>query len=112
MRSGTVILAVLSPLLLAGCRNSLERTRDEAKSVAADPKVAMEKRVAAFEKLRLSFPSGTPEEEIIRYLDPESRTRLGEGYDGFVLRVVGPDGREKWLTIINGKLSNDPQKER
>jgi hypothetical protein len=112
MRSATAILALLSGLLLAGCRDPLERMRDEAKITAADPKVPMEKRAAAFEKLRLSFPSGTPEELVVRYLDPDTRTRLREGYDGFVLHVVGPDGREKWLTIIDGKLSNDPQKER
>ena len=112
MRSGTVIIAALLLLLLAGCRGSLERMRDEAKSVAADPNIPMEKRVAAFEALRLSFASGTPEEVIVRYLDPESRSRLREGYDGFVLLIVGPDGREKWLTIVNGKLCNDPQKER
>jgi hypothetical protein len=125
MRSTTAILALSAGLLLAGCRwpfsaggaaveppesRALERLRDVARSVAADPNIAMEKRVDAFEALRLSFPSGTPEDLIVRYLDPVSRSRLREGYNGFVLLVVGPDGREKWLTIVDGKLCNDPQK--
>lgn len=130
MRPATALLPLLllPGLLLAGCRGGagagadggagpsgspeLDRLRDAARAVAGDPQVPMARRVEAFEALRQSFPSGTPEELVVRYLDPETRTRLREGYDGFVLHVVGPDGREKWLTIVNGRLSNDPQKER
>jgi len=91
---------------------ALEQLRNVARDTAWDKSLPMKKRVEAFEALRRSFETGTPEEVIIRYFDPESRSRLREGYDGFVLLIVGPDGKERWLTIIHGKLSNDPKHDR
>jgi len=91
---------------------ALEQLRNVARDAAGDKSLPMAKRVEAFEALRRSFPNGTPEAVIVRYFDPESRSRLREGYDGFVLLVVGPDGRERWLTIIHGRLSNDPKQEK
>ena len=121
------LLLALLALLGVGCRGdsktvggqaeavssrALEQLRNVARDTAWDKSLPMEKRVEAFEALRRSFETGTPEEVIIRYFDPESRSRLREGYDGFVLLIVGPDGKERWLTIIHGKLSNDPKHDR
>jgi|GEM_PF-3262619 len=91
---------------------ALEQLRGVARDAAWDQALPMAKRVEAFEALRRSFPGGTPEELLVRYFDPESRSRLDEGRDTFVLRVLGPDGRELWLTIVGGRLSADPKREK
>jgi len=123
-----IVMAALLALSASGCwwsskggaregseavsSKALEQLRSVARDTAWDESLPVEKRVEAFEALRRSFPNGTSEEVVVRYFDPESRTRLDEGRDAFVLRVVGPDGRDRWLTIVNGKLSNDPKKEK
>jgi hypothetical protein len=90
-------------LAAAGCGPN--RLETDARAYR-DGSLPMDVRMAAFERVMARMTAGTPEKTVLRYLDPETRSRIADPKygDTFSLHISAPDGTVRWKTIHNGRV--------
>ncbi len=84
---------------------SIEELRVAASTASKDQGAQMATRMNAFTALVNSFPQGTSEEDLAKFLSWDTKSNIGG--DSHSLHLITPDGSDSWITLGGGKIAGD-----